>query len=370
MNDEPKPAPPRWPMYFWTAFGLGALLWGLWMVKFVRQTRRDRSNDFFVPRDNPVPQISTNSAPPPTNAAVIATNGMVWIPGGTFWMGSSDGRPDEMPQHQVTVAGFWMDRTEVSNEQFEQFVRATGYVTIAERPPDPKEFPGADPALLVPGSVVFTPPAEAVPLDNPAAWWSYVPGANWRHPEGPNSSSVGRGKYPVVHVAWFDAQAYAKWAGKRLPTEAEFEYAARGGLDRQPYCWGREQTPGGKWPANIWQGNFPNKNSGDDGFVGLAPVGSFPPNGYGLCDMSGNVWEWCSDWYRPDYYAGSATNNPVGPVDSLDPEEPGAKKRVQRGGSFMCSDVYCSGYKPSARMKCTPDTGLSHTGFRCVKSAE
>jgi sulfatase modifying factor 1 len=367
MSDDLNRKLPRWPLIFWAAFGLGAVLWGLWMVKFVRQTRRDPANDFFVPRDNTAPQISTNPAAPSASAAAN-TNGMVWIPGGKFWMGSADGRSDEAPQHQVTLAGFWMDKTEISNEQFEQFVHATGYVTVAERPPDPKDIPDADPALLVPGSVVFKPPSEAVPLDDMTAWWSWVPGANWRHPDGPGSSIAGRGKYPVVHVSWYDAQAYAKWAGKRLPSEAEFEYAARGGLDRQPYVWGGEKTPGGKWLANIWQGNFPNENTGDDGFVGVAPVGSFPPNGYGLYDMAGNVWEWCADWYRPDYYANSATNNPVGPVDSFDPEEPGAKKRVQRGGSFMCSDVYCSGYKPSARMKCTPDTSLSHSGFRCVKS--
>ena len=368
MNDEPKPRPLRWPIYFWAAIGLGVLLWCLWMTKFVRQTRRDPANDFFVPRDNPVPQISTNPASPPSNNSVISTNGMIWIPGGTFWMGSADGRPDELPVHQVTMTGFWIDKAEVSNEQFEQFVRATGYVTVAERPPDPNEFPGADPKLLVPGSVVFTPPAEEVPLNDASAWWRYVPGANWRHPEGPVSSITGREKFPVVQVAWDDAVAYAKWAGKRLPTEAEWEYAARGGLDRQPYVWGAEQVPDGKWQANIWQGRFPNQNTGGDGFIGLAPVASFPPNGYGLYDMAGNVWEWCADWYRPDYYANSPTNNPPGPADSFDPEEPGAKKRVQRGGSFMCSDIYCSGYRPGARMKCTPDTGLSHSGFRCVKS--
>ena len=361
------------------SFLLGAALWALWMYRIVVQTRRTRQQQqerFFVPpAGSPTAPIFTNPAVVPTNppaartnAARVETNGMVLIPGGTFWMGSEDGQPDEQPLHQVSVDGFWMDKTEVTNEQFEKFVRATGYVTIAELKPDSKEFPDAKPELLVPGSVVFSPPAEEVPLTDPSGWWRYVPGANWRHPEGPHSTIEGREKHPVVHVAWHDAVAYAKWAGKRLPTEAEWEYASRGGLDRQRYVWGNEQTPGGKWQANIWQGHFPNENTGADGFKGTAPVASFPPNGYGLYDTAGNVWEWCADWYRPDYYARSPAKNPPGPEDSVDPDEPGVKKRVQRGGSYLCSDVYCSGYRPSARMKCTPDTGLSHTGFRCVKS--
>jgi sulfatase modifying factor 1 len=295
------------------------------------------------------------------------TNGMVWIPPGTFWMGAADGRSDEQPVHQVTLAGFWMDKTPVSNEDFARFVKATGYVTVAERAPDPKDFPPDVPREnLVPGSLVFSPPAQKdVPLDNPALWWKYIPGANWRHPQGPSSNLTGLAKHPVVQVCWDDAAAYAKWAGKRLPSEAEFEYAARGGLDRQRYAWGAEKVPQGKSMANIWQGRFPTENNN----AGTSPVASFPPNGYGLYDMAGNVWEWCADWYCPDYYEHSPRQNPPGPKDSFDPDEPGMAKRVLRGGSFLCSDVYCSGYRPGARMKSSPDTGLSHTGFRCVRSS-
>jgi sulfatase modifying factor 1 len=294
---------------------------------------------------------------------------MVWIPAGKFTMGANDGQPDERPLHDVKLRGFWMDRYEVTNDQFAKFVEATGYVTTAEKKPEAAQFPGVPEEKLVPGSVVFTPPERVESLNDHMQWWSYLPGANWRHPEGPQSDLKGRGMHPVVHVSWFDSVEYAKWSGKRLPTEAEWEYASRGGLEQNPYPWGREAFPKGLWMMNIWQGQFPKQNTALDGFATTAPVGSYPPNGYGLLDMAGNVWEWVADWYRPDYYSHSPHANPEGPADSEDPAEPGLPKRVGRGGSFLCSDMYCKGYRPSARQKTSPDTGLSHTGFRCVKDA-
>jgi sulfatase modifying factor 1 len=318
-------------------------------------------------------------------SVATAPAGMVWIPGGEFSMGAavnghgSREMPmpsnDAEPIHRVRVDGFWMDKTAVTNEQFAKFVEATGYLTIAERTPTKEEFPTAPAENLVAGSVVFAPPDHEVPLNDHFQWWSYVKGASWRHPLGPESDIKGKEKYPVVHVAYPDAEAYAKWAGKRLPTEAEFEFAARGGLEGKTFVWGNDYRPNGKWMANIYEGKFPVRDRGDDGFVGIAPVAQFPPNGYGLYDMAGNVWQWCSDWYRPDYYAdlakaGNLTSNPKGPDTPFDPSEPNEKKRVHRGGSFLCNDQYCSRYIVGTRGKGEVNTGTNHLGFRCVQSAE
>jgi len=315
-----------------------------------------------------VPQVNSGKALP-------EVDGMILIPPGTFWMGCEEKAfVDTTPIHQVRVDGFWLDKTEVTNDQFARFVDATGYKTIAERKPEAKDFPGAPPENLVPGSLVFTPPAHPVPLSSHYQWWRYVPGASWRHPEGPASNLTGRLHHPVVQVAWDDAVAYAIWAHKRLPTEAEFEYAARGGLDRKWFSWGDELKPGGKWRANIWQGKFPNQNTVEDGFKSTAPVGSFPANGYGLYDMTGNVWQWCSDWYRSDYYAslsaGKSVANPKGPSDSFDSMEPGTRKRVQRGGSFLCTDQYCARYLVGARGKGEVSSGCSNVGFRCARDKD
>ena len=313
-----------------------------------------------------------------------APEGMVWIPGGEFAMGAATNghgsgempmpSNDAGPIHRVRVDGFWMDSTTVTNEEFEKFVKATAYVTVAERTPTKEEFPTAREENLVAGSVVFTPPDHEVALNDHFQWWAYVRGANWRHPLGPESDLKGKEKYPVVHVAYPDAEAYAKWAGKRLPTEAEFEFAARGGLTGKTFVWGDEFRPGGKWMANTWQGKFPVKETADDGFAGIAPVAQFPANGYGLYDMSGNVWQWCSDWYRHDYYAqlakaGDLTINPKGPETPLDPAEPEEKKRVHRGGSYLCNDQYCSRYIVGTRGKGEVNTATNHLGFRCVKEA-
>jgi formylglycine-generating enzyme len=265
-----------------------------------------------------------------------------------------------------------MDETPVTNRQFAQFVAATGYVTIAERIPDAKDYPGVPVDKLVPGSACFRPPSRPVPLDNPNAWWAYQPGASWKRPEGPGSGVEGKDDHPVVHIAWDDAQAYATWAGKRLPSEAEYEFAARGGQDGKHFAWGDDLKPGGHWPANIWQGQFPSHDSGDDGYRGTSPVKAFPPNGFGLYDVGGNVWQWCSDWYRPDYFAQlhvqGIARNPRGPSDSVDPQEPGIPKRVQKGGSFLCSDQYCARYHVGSRGRGAADSGGTNVGFRCVKS--
>jgi len=314
-------------------------------------------------------RVSTTPAPGP------APNGMIWIPGGTFWMGCENcGMPDALPAHLVAVSGFWMDRAPVTNTEFAQFVNATGYVTVAERPLNPRDFPGVPKDKLVPGSAVFAPTGTPVALDNPLQWWRYTPGANWKHPEGPGSNVSSRADHPVVHIAYEDVLAYAKWIDKRLPTEAEFEFAARGGLDRHKYPWGNDLNPGGKAAANIWQGRFPARDRGEDGYLGTSPVTAFPVNGFGLYDMGGNVWQWCSDWYRPDTYApraqaGTVTPDPQGPSDSFDPAEPGAAKRVLRGGSYLCTDQYCARYLVGSRGKSEVTSGTSNLGFRLVRSA-
>jgi formylglycine-generating enzyme len=336
------------------------------------------------------PSAETRSVAPgsdkqPSAPANNGVPGMVWIPGGEFSMGAAvNGHgTSEMPMasndaepiHRVKVDGFFMDKTAVTNEQFEKFVRATGYVTIAERTPTKEEFPTAPQENLVAGSVVFAPTDHEVPLNDHFQWWTYVKGANWRHPQGPESDIKGKEKYPAVQIAYPDAEAYAKWAGKRLPTEAEFEFAARGGLAGKTYTWGDEFRPGGKWMANTWQGKFPVKDAGEDGYAGIAPVATFPANGYGLYDMAGNVWEWCTDWYRPDYYeqlakVGGVAVNPRGPDSPFDPSEPNEKKRVHRGGSFLCNDQYCSRYIVGTRGKGEVNTGTNHLGFRCVMTQE
>jgi sulfatase modifying factor 1 len=319
---------------------------------------------------------NTKSAPGP------APPGMVWIPGGEFSMGAAESSDmnmvgmqattDARPIHRVYVDGFWMDETELTNEQFTKFVVATRYVTIAERAPRAEDFPGAPPENLVAGAVVFSPPDHPVPLNNHFQWWSYVKGASWRHPEGPDSTLMGRDNRPVVQIAYDDAVAYATWAGKRLPTEAEWEFAARGGLSGKIYPWGDDFMTNSQWLANTHQGHFPVNDEGTDGHIGIGAVAQFAPNAYGLYDIAGNVWEWVSDWYRPDYYqqlaaAGAVTRQPQGPDAPFDPSEPAEKKRVQRGGSFLCTDQYCSRYMVGTRGKGETSTGTNHVGVRLVK---
>ena len=335
------------------------------------------------------PATPLDTAPGQTGAASSdsreppgpAPTGMAWIPPGEFEMGADDGFPDEQPVHRVILSGFWLDETEVTNRQFQEFVAATGYRTVAERTPKREDFIGQVPDVnaipaenLVAGSICYNPDFDRQTFHKegplwPYQVWQYVKGASWRHPGGPDTTIEDRLDHPVVHVSHEDAQAYAQWANKRLPTEAEWEYAARGGLARKPYPWGTELCPGGEWRSNIWQGNFPDENTNADGFLTTCDARHYAPNAWGLYGMSGNVWEWCADFYRPDYYARSPRHDPTGPLDSLDPNEPGVIKRVQRGGSFMCSDNYCTGYRVSARMKGEPSSGTFHCGFRCARSA-
>lgn len=322
---------------------------------------------------------SKQSSPTQTDhSQTESPEGMVWVPGGEFVMGTDDEAawPDEKPSHRVRVDGFWIDKTEVTNAQFRKFVEATGYVTTAERKPDwdelkqqlPPGTPKPPDEKLVAGSLVFQPTSGPVNLNDFSQWWHWTPGANWRNPEGPDSDLDGREDHPVVQVSWYDAVAYCEWAGKRLPTEAEWEFAARGGLAGKPYVWGDKRDSSREF-ANLWEGEFPQINSASDGYIRTAPAATFKPNQFGLFDMAGNVWEWCSDWYDYTIYDSRTEvviDNPRGPKKSFDPLRPHQPQRSQRGGSFLCNDSYCSRYRPSARHGCAPDTGMSHVGFRCV----
>lgn len=302
---------------------------------------------------------------------------MVWIPGGTFAMGSEDFYPEEAPVHEVTVDGFWIDRYEVTNEQFANFVDATRYLTLAERPLNAADYPGAPAENLAPGALVFWKRSGPVDLHNYVNWWRWTPGTNWRHPFGPDSTIEGIEQHPVVHVAYEDAESYAKWAGKELPTEAEWEFAARGGLNGAKFTWGDEEFPSGKAMVNSWQGEFPWQNLLTDGYEGTSPVGSFPPNGFGLFDMAGNVWEWTSDWYVQRHAdevvkscCGPATNPRItSPDKSYDPAQPQFRiaRKVVKGGSHLCAPNYCLRYRPAARQPQMIDTGMSHIGIRCVR---
>jgi len=303
------------------------------------------------------------------------TADMIWIPGGTFRMGSDHHYAEEAPAHRVAVDGFWIDRTPVTNRDFRKFVRDTGYITFAEKKPDAKDYPGALPRMLRAGSLVFSPPPQTVPLHDWSQWWGFKFGADWAHPYGRKSSTCGLDDHPVVHVAYQDAFAYATWAGKELPTEAEWEFAARGGLDGAEFAWGDAFTPGGKHMANTWQGAFPQQNLKADGFERTSPVTAFPPNGYGVHDMIGNVWEWTKDWYAPKHEAAAGSDccipkNPHGGAAdaSYDPCQPQVKipRKVIKGGSHLCAPNYCRRYRPAARHAEAIDTSTSHLGFRCV----
>ena len=322
-----------------------------------------------------IPDLSTSPKTSPATAAAPSADDMALVPGGTFLMGSEDFYPEERPVHRVAVDAFWMDRTPVTVAQFRRFVKATGHVTLAERAPDAADYPHADPALLVPGALVFHPTAGPVDLRDVRNWWNWVPGARWDRPEGPGSDTYTRARHPVVHVAYEDAEAYADWAGKSLPTEAEWERAARGGLDGATYAWGDEVAPDGRFVANFWQGEFPWQNLGHDGFAGTSPVGSYPANGFGLHDMTGNIWEWTSDFFTPRHpdEAANGCCVPRNPRVTSDAESfavggPGdhIPRRVVKGGSHLCAPNYCLRYRPAARQGEAIDTSTSHIGFRCV----
>ena len=305
----------------------------------------------------------------------MTREGMVWIPGGVFKMGSDRHYPEEAPAHRVGIEGFWIDARPVTNAQFELFAKETGYETLAERPPNPADYPGILPEMLYAGSLVFTPPAGPVDLADWTQWWTLLAGANWRHPCGPGTSWQERWDHPVVHVAFEDVLAYARWAGKELPTEAQFEFAARGGLDDADYAWGDELAPDGRMLANYWQGEFPWQNLVLDGYEGTSPVTAFPANPYGIYDMIGNVWEWTADWYVTGHHAGSGKSccGPESPrgapkEESYDPREGSTRipRKVLKGGSHLCAANYCARYRPAARLAQPVDTSACHVGFRCV----
>jgi len=366
-------------------FKVLAVLLAALLLLIVAYMLHRRSLNEQIPRNTSSPHqvsfeatiVNSSFAPQP------ASEGMVWIPGGEFSMGANDppdmdevgmkATEDARPIHRVYVDAFFMDKTDVTNAQFAAFVKATGYVTVAERKPRAEDFPDAPPENLVAGSVVFSAPDHPVPLNNHFEWWSYVPGANWRHPLGPKSDLKGKENYPVVHIAYEDAESYARWAGKRLPTEAEWEFAARGGLEGAEFTWGDEFLPDGTHMANSWQGDFPNENLLEDGFEWTAPVGSYPANGYDLYDMAGNVWEWTTDWYQEHskiQQTCCGSFNPRGGKreESFDPCQPDVAipRRVMKGGSFLCAPNYCKRYRPAARMAQPVDTSTCHLGFRCV----
>jgi formylglycine-generating enzyme required for sulfatase activity len=315
--------------------------------------------------------VGPNERPPDS-----LSDDMVWIPGGTFRMGSDRHYPEEAPVHRATVDGFWIDRTPVTNRQFKAFIKATGHKTFAEIAPDPKNYPGALPHMIYAGSLVFVPPPTVHGLRDWSQWWQFMKGADWRHPYGPKSNINTSDTHHVVHVSFSDALAYARWAGKDLPTEAEWEFAARGGLDGAEYAWGDEFTPGDVHMANTWQGEFPKQNGRDDGYERTSPVTAFPPNGYGVLDMIGNVWEWTSDWWSQNHEAEEpkaccVPRNPRGGPEaaSLDPCQPNIRipRKVIKGGSHLCAPNYCRRYRPAARHAEAIDTSTSHLGFRCVR---